>query len=209
MEIKINHSTTSKFGRFFSIIKTIKCVNWLSMQYITLQVEQIEYLGMEDNKGSYNGELVAGSNMMMLDYLFNQEDQLMAYQLVRLAEGGAWQVLSGGSPVATLTKTDGRWLALNEAKLDVDSICKIGDFIDQQNFNRLPAKIKQHWEDFVAEVLVKNDSEYIIVTVPGINFTSFKRFFAEYIGHLVEDEWPIEFKVYDFSFNEDFVVRVF
>ncbi|WP_316807793.1 hypothetical protein [Pedobacter agri] len=164
---------------------------------------------MEENKHAYNGELVAGSNMMMLDYLFNQEDQLTAYQLIRHAEGGAWQVISSGLLIAVLFKTDGKWDALGGAAIDIESILKIGSFIDQQHFNRLPAKIKQHWEEFVAEVVVKSDSEYLIVTAPDINFSGFKKFFSEYIGHMVEDEWPIEFKVYDAGFNEDFVVRVF
>ena len=75
--------------------------------------------------------------------------------------------------------------------------------------NQLPDKIRQKWEDSIEQVIMKSDSEYIIVARPGINFTAFKRFFSEYIGNLVEDEWAVEFKVYNADFDDDFMVRVF
>lgn len=75
--------------------------------------------------------------------------------------------------------------------------------------SRLAQKIIQKWEDFIEQVIMKSDSEYIIVARSGINFMAFKRFFSEYIGNLVEDEWAVEFKVYNADFDDDFLVRVF
>ncbi|KLT63857.1 hypothetical protein [Pedobacter sp. BMA] len=164
---------------------------------------------MEQNAKGFNADLIAGSNMVMLDYHFVDSGQIRVYQLVRFAPGEGWNVLSNGFLLGSIKKIDEQWTAVNGEELSVERVLNIGIFIDQQHFNRLPEKIRQKWEDFIEQVIMQTDSEYIIVTRAGINFTAFKRFFTEYIGNLVEDDWAVEFKVYNADFDDDFVVRVF
>lgn len=163
---------------------------------------------MEQYSNAFKGNLVANTKTVVLDYLFGEGDEMDAYQLVRFAEGEAWNILSDGFLLGSLNKIDNFWIADNAVGLDGERICSIGKFIDSQHFNRLPGKIIEHWAEFVDRVIMQTDSEYLIVTLPEIDFESFQRLFTSFATELVEDPWPIEFKVYNAEFDKDFIVRV-
>jgi len=101
------------------------------------------------------------------------------------------------------------WTQTGEYFLDGFRADQIGNFIDQQHFNLMPDKIKTHWFDAVEEVIMQNDSLYLVICKPGIEFRRFKNVFGSFISELVEEEWAVEFKVYNAEFSDEFLVRVF
>ncbi|WP_231491406.1 hypothetical protein [Pedobacter sp. Leaf170] len=147
--------------------------------------------------------------MVVLDYLFEDQTGLKAYQLIRQGSGAVWLVLDDDELLATLDKTDGRWAAVGDSSLDVSRLNHIGSFIDKQHFNFLPGKIKSHWADWVQEVVMENDSAYLVICRANTDFFRFKSVFSAFIGQLVEDEWEITFKVYNADFTDEFMVRVY
>jgi hypothetical protein len=164
---------------------------------------------MEKDTDGYKSDLLATSKMVVLDYLFGEGEEMQAYQLVRFAEGEAWNVLSEGLLLASLKKNEAGWWQVIGENLSIDMVKDIGAFIDAQHFNLLPAKIRHHWQEYVAEVIMQNDSLYLVIALQGINFERFKKMFTSFIGELVEDPWAVEFKVYNGDFTNEFIVRVF
>jgi len=164
---------------------------------------------MERVSGEYNGSMVASSKIVTLDYLFNENDQIKAYQLVRFATGEPWLVLEDGLLLCTIEKKENIWLETTPSDIDRELLRQIGVFIDKQHFNFLPDKIKTHWDDAVQEVIMQSDSEYLVVCKENIEFNYFKNVFSAFIAELIEEEWSVEFKVYNSSFNDEFIVRVF
>lgn len=164
---------------------------------------------MNQSSTDFNQALAATSKMVSLDYFFGEGDEVKLYQTIRFAEGEAWNVLLDGMLVASLRKENKIWYKVIGEDFAEEVVKTIGEFIDAQHFNLLPSKIKKHWQEDVAEVIMHNDSEYLIVTLPEANFDRFKKKFTSFIGELVEDPWPVEFKVYNAEFSEDFIARVF
>lgn len=146
---------------------------------------------------------------VILDYLFGEGDAMNAYQIIRYNESEPWLVIENGSLKATLKKHQHVWKSISEAHIDTERIEQIGKFIDAQYFNFLPDKIKMHWHDDVNEVMMQNDGLYLVICKPDINFRRFKNVFSAFIAQLVEDEWAVEFKVYNAAFTDEFVVKVF
>ncbi|RZJ92842.1 MAG: hypothetical protein EOO20_00005 [Chryseobacterium sp.] len=72
----------------------------------------------------------------------------------------------------------------------------------------MPKLIKNRWKDFVAEVVVQSESNYLIVTKADIDFETFERIFSDFVPQLIKEEWPITFKVYDAGFNQEFELRI-
>jgi len=164
---------------------------------------------MERVSKIYNGKTDQGSKMVSLDYLFEEKGQLNAYQIVRFAPGEPWLVLDEGLLIATILKSEKSWTEIAPANLEEEKLEKIGRFIDKQHFNFLPEKIKTHWSDAVKEVIMQNDSEYLVICKSDIEFDRFKNVFSAFITELVEEEWAVEFKVYNANFTNEFIVRVF
>ncbi|WP_231425351.1 hypothetical protein [Pedobacter sp. Leaf250] len=159
---------------------------------------------MELNPKSFEPQQVANSNMILLDYFIGEGEGLEAYQLVRFSRSEVWNVLCDGFLLGSLKKKDGKWLEDSAGNLSKHELVKIGDFIDRQHFNSLPYRIKEHWEEYVEEVIMQTDSEYLVVTIAGSNFERFEKMFRSFISELIEDSWPIHFKVYDSGFEREF-----
>lgn len=172
------------------------------------KLRSIISISMEQYSNAFKENLVATSKTVVLDYLFGEGEDMAAYQLVRFSREGPWCVLSSGYLLGNLSKLDGIWIAQDADRIDGERILSIGKFIDSQHFNLLPDKIKLHWEEWVAEVIMHNDSNYMVVCKEGIEFEHFKRMFCAYIPELVEEEWTIVFNVYNAGFSEDFKVEV-
>jgi len=51
---------------------------------------------------------------------------------------------------------------------------------------------------------MQTDSDYLVVGMAGINFERFEKMFRSFISELIEDPWPIHFKVYDGGFEREF-----
>ncbi|WP_316825982.1 MULTISPECIES: hypothetical protein [Pedobacter] len=163
---------------------------------------------MEHYSNVFKQNLVATTRTVVLDYLFGEGDAMDAYQLVRFAEGEPWNVLYNGFLLGSLSKVDGIWISANGENLDGGRISAIGKFIDSQHFNLLPDKIKVHWEEQVKEVIMENDSSYMVVCRDGIEFDCFRLIFSSFVSELVEEEWPVVFSVYNAAFSDDFKVEV-
>lgn len=167
---------------------------------------------ISDHMGQYSNvfkeNLMAGSKTVVLDYLFGEGDDINAYQLVRFAESEPWNVLCNGYLLGRLSKANGAWVEVNNGSLGEERILSIGKFIDSQHFNLLPDKIKAHWEDSVQEVIMNNDSSYMVVCREGIEFDRFKLMFCSFIPELVKEEWAVTFKVYNAAFSDDFEIEV-
>jgi hypothetical protein len=163
---------------------------------------------MEQYSNVFKENLVATSRTLVLDYLFGEGQSMDAYQLVRFAEGEPWNVLYNGFLLGSLAKVNGAWISANGENLDGERILSIGRFIDSQHFNLLPDKIKTHWEESVREVIMENDSSYMVICRDDIDFGRFKRMFSSFISELVEEEWPVTFKVYNAAFSDDFEIEV-
>ena len=163
---------------------------------------------MGEYSNVFKQNLVATTRTVVLDYLFGEGRDMDAYQLARFAEGEPWNVLHKGLLLGSLTKTDWVWISVNGENLDGKRIIAIGKFIDSQHFNLLPDKIKVHWEEYVNEVIMENDSSYIVVCKEEIEFYRFRLMFSSFISELVEEEWPVNFKVYNAAFSDDFEIEV-
>lgn len=162
---------------------------------------------MEQNANEYMMETESGK-MVVLDYFFGEGENMQAYQLIRFAEGEAWNVVLDGRLWASVRKDQNKWVKVIGETMDEAQVFAIGKFIDAQHFNLLPSKVKSHWREYVAEVIMITDSEYIVVTLPDISFERFQKMFCSFIEELVEDLWPIDFKVYNSEFTNEFFARV-
>lgn len=149
---------------------------------------------MEQNASKYVTQTESGK-MVVLDYVFGEGENILAYQLIRFAEGEARNVLVGGRLFASVRKDENRWVKVIGETLEEAQVSNIGKFIDAQHFNLLPSKIKKHWEEYISEVIMKTDSMYLVIIAKEVDFDHFKRLFTSYIGQLVEDPWTVEFKV--------------
>lgn len=152
---------------------------------------------------------VASTKMIALDYIFGEGEQIRAFQIVRFSAKEPWLVLEKGALLSTLDKQNGIWVQNGANLLHDECAVKIGKFIDHQHFNFLPGKIKTHWFEAVEEVVMQNDSLYLVVCKAEIEFSRFKNVFSSFIPNLVEEEWAVEFKVYNADFTDEFLVRVF
>jgi hypothetical protein len=110
--------------------------------------------------------------------------------------------------MANLYKADESRISVYGGSLDNRQVASIGRFIDSQHFNLLPDKIKTHWEEQVQEVIMENDSSYMVVCRDGIEFSRFRLMFSSFISELVEEEWPVSFRVYNALFSDDFEIEV-
>lgn len=164
---------------------------------------------MEPVSKEYNGNMVASPTMVVLDFLFDKEGEVKAYQIVRFEHGEPWLVLDEGMLMATISKSPSGWSEITPCLFDPELLKQIGRFIDKQHFNFLPDKIKIHWSDAVQEVIMRSEREYLVVCKENIEFERFKNVFTSFIAELVEDEWAVEFKVYNAGFSDEFLVRVF
>lgn len=156
----------------------------------------------------FKEKLITASRTLVLDYLFGEGQDMDAYQIVRFSQGEPWHVLHNGFLLGSLNKVAERWILVDGKNLCNERVIAIGNFIDSQHFNLLPDKIKMHWVEQVQEVIMENDSSYMVICREGIEFSRFKLMFCSFIPELIEEEWPVKFSVYNAAFSDDFEVEV-
>jgi len=158
---------------------------------------------------NYKNNKLLTPPVISLDYLFGEGENMDAYRVISYSKTEPWIILSAGKMIGAIQKKDACWVNQIESSLPAEQIDAIGKFIDEQQFNFLPEKIKSHWRDAVQEVIMKSDESYLVICKADADFMRFKNVFSNYISQLVEDEWAVEFKVYNADFTDEFVVKVF
>lgn len=134
---------------------------------------------------------------------FDQNVVSKAYQVIQFRAGESWRIARDGELLGSMEKLDGVWKGREGSELGDELIGNIGRLIDAQHFNRLPAEIKIHWPGQVQEVIPTGDVEYLVIAKPEVDFERFVKIFAAYIPHLLKDEWPVLFRLYDAGMNRD------
>lgn len=134
---------------------------------------------------------------------FDQNIVTKAYQVIQFRSGESWRVARDGELLGSMEKLDGVWRGCVGTDLPAELVDRIGRLIDAQHFNRVPDDIKTHWPAQVQEVIPTGDVEYLVIAKPEVDFERFVKIFAAYVPHLLKDEWPVLFKVYDAAMNED------
>jgi len=129
-----------------------------------------------------------------------------AYQVIQFRAGESWRIARDGELLGSVEKLNGVWRVREGSELAEELIGNIGRLIDAQHFNKLPNDIKIHWPAQVEEVIPSGDEEYLVITKPEIDFERFVKIFTAYIPHLLKDEWPVLFKLYDAGMNQDWEV---
>lgn len=163
---------------------------------------------MEHNTKETSYSHITSERKTILDYFFNEGDGLQVFQLVSDLPLERWEVLFEGFLMGRIKKTEGAWVAEPTPFLSAEKVFAIGNLIDQQHFNHLPEDIKKHWQAYVQEIIVQSDSDYMVICRKGIDFSHFKTIFTSFIVNFIQDEWPIDFYVYDADFAIDFHARV-
>ncbi|MDQ1142471.1 MAG: hypothetical protein ABWZ79_06430 [Pedobacter agri] len=149
--------------------------------------------------------------MIKLHYLHEdptQELGFSAYLLLQEENHHSFLILNDDEILGQIDLSNGHWRNLADQKLDEEFVKSISKFIMAQQFLHLPKLIKNRWKDFVAEVVVQSESNYLIVTKADIDFETFERIFSDFVPQLIKEEWPITFKVYDAGFNQEFELRI-
>lgn len=146
--------------------------------------------------------------MIELTYFSEKQIGVPAYQVIQFNPGEPWQIIDGDEVIGRMQKQEGLWSLQVLSTIPDGLVTGIVKLIEQQHFNQLPAKIKEHWELYVQEVITKSDTLYLIVCKPGIDFDRFKKLFWGYIGELIKDPWEVRFSVYNADMTDDFEVIV-
>lgn len=137
---------------------------------------------------------------------FDQNAVNRAYQVIQFRAGESWRISREGELLGSMEKLNGIWRGRGGSELADELIGNIGRLIDAQHFNRLPDEIKTHWPAQVQEVIPTGDVEYLVVAKPEVDFDKFVKIFTAYVPHLLKDEWPVLFKLYDAGMNRDLEV---
>ena len=146
--------------------------------------------------------------MIELIYFSKGENQKKAYHIMQPRGGEPWQIVDGDELIGTMEKLQGLWNLCGVGEIPAGLCTELAELIESQHFNHLPEDIKTHWPGKVLEVVVKNDAEYLVICKPETDLERFVKLFSAYAPHLLKDEWPIVFKLYDAEMNEDLEVTV-
>jgi hypothetical protein len=146
--------------------------------------------------------------MIELVYFLEEQNGTPAYQVIQFNPGEPWQIVDGDEIIGRIQKQEGLWSLNALSNVPEGLLTGIAKLIEQQDFNRLPSKIKEHWATYVQEVIAQNDALYLIVCKDNIDFDRFKKLFWGYIGELIKDPWEIRFRVYNSDMSDDFEVVV-
>jgi len=146
----------------------------------------------------------------MIELIYFSEKQIgtPAYQVIQFNPGEPWQIVDGDEVIGSMQKQEGLWSLQAQCSVPDGLVTGIAILIENQHFNRLPAKIKEHWESYVHEVVNQSDALYLIVCKEHVDFDRFKKLFGGYIGELIKDPWEIRFRVYNSDMSDDFEVVV-
>ena len=156
----------------------------------------------------YRKELSTSTSKVVLDYVIGEGNAAETYQLVNYLESEGWHILSGGYLIGRLQKVDNAWLSTIPTNLDQERLSEIGAFIDAHHFNHLSLKLKNHWATYIQEVIMQSDIDYLIVCREHIDLGRFQLLFTSFLKELVAVPWPINFKVYNSDFSDEFLTEV-
>ena len=145
--------------------------------------------------------------MIELEYIEGGSDGGV-FQVIQFRSGESWRVARDGELLASIEKAGDTWQGRVNCMLTDELVQRIGEYIDGQHFNRLPKNLKAHWSQYVTEVVVQDDSQYLVICKSGIDFDRFEKIFKAYISILVKDEWEIRFRVFNADMSSDFEVLV-
>jgi len=149
--------------------------------------------------------------MIKFHYVYEDASQalgLSACILLQEQPEGPFLILDGDEILGQLDFINGCWCNSSNPQTDDEFMNAVRTFINAQQFLKLPVQIKKRWPMMVEEVIVKSESSYLLVTKPGVNFSSFERIFKDYISELVKDEWALCFEVFSADFNDDFIFKI-
>jgi len=156
----------------------------------------------------YRKEPSASARKIVLDCIIGEGKAAETYQLVNYLESEGWHILSDGYLIGRLEKVNNAWLSTIPTKLNQERLSEIGAFIDAHNFNHISLKLKKRWPIYIQEVIMQNDSDYLVICRENIDFGRFKLLFTSFIKELVALPWPVGFKVYNGDFSDEFLVEV-
>lgn len=146
--------------------------------------------------------------MIELTYFSEELTQSQVYQVIQFNPGEPWQLVNGDEVIGTVDMEHGLWNLRSWVPVPDGLLTGIGRLIENQHFNKLPAAISGRWSEYVQQVVVVSDSEYLVIGLDGIDLERFEKLFSSSISELVKDEWKIRFRVYDALMAEDFEVWV-
>jgi hypothetical protein len=147
-------------------------------------------------------------DMIELTYFSQQETGSPVYQVIQFNPGEPWQLVNGDEVIGTVDKQHGLWNLRSWSPVPEGLVTGIGQLIENQHFNRLPALISQRWSEYVQQVVVVSDREYLVICTDGIDLEHFEKLFRGSVSELVKDEWRIRFRVYDALMSADFELLV-
>jgi hypothetical protein len=147
--------------------------------------------------------------MIELDFFFNLPNgDMMHLQLKQFKETKPWTVLAHDQELGSIAKDKEGWIQLSGDILSEELIHGMGLFIDGQQHQYLPDKIKLRWPTLIEEIVVKSDAEYMVICKAFVDFRAFEKMFEEFVPDMIKEEWAINFKVYSHNFDEDFVKQL-
>ncbi|MCZ4244069.1 hypothetical protein [Pedobacter punctiformis] len=146
--------------------------------------------------------------MITLNFLYDIDGETHLYGLKQEVRNEPFNVFLEEKMVAVIDEVKGQWIQVSGENLETELLLNIGQFINNQNYQKLPNEIKMHWVKYVEEVLATSDDFYLVVTKPKINFDRFEKAFKNYIDNLVKDKWQVTFRVCDAGFNHEFIVLI-
>lgn len=146
--------------------------------------------------------------MIELIYFSKTEHQKKAYHVIQSKSGEPWQIVDGDELIGRMEKMQGFWNLRCWGDIPEGMCTELAKLIESQHFNRLPDDIKMHWPGKVLEVVVKDDAEYLVICKPGTDLERFLKLFTAYAPHLLKDEWPILFKIYNSEMSEDYEISI-
>ncbi|WP_316804187.1 hypothetical protein [Pedobacter nototheniae] len=146
--------------------------------------------------------------MISLDFLYDTDDGTQLYVLQQVEKKAVFKVFFNQDLIAEIDQGIAGWTQLSGNDLEPQLLIRIGEFINHQHYQKLPAEIKEHWFNYVAEAIATSDDFYLIITRPEIDFNRFEKTFKNYIANLVKDEWAITFRVCDAGFNHEFTLVI-
>ncbi|SER95149.1 hypothetical protein [Pedobacter rhizosphaerae] len=146
--------------------------------------------------------------MIELDYFFptpGGADRVI--QLIQFELQEPWRLVEGDKLLGNIAKLRGEWRQVLGESLPAALVSGAGTFIDRQHYHALPAEIMARWPKLIEQVVMRSDSEFMVVCSAQVSFRTFEQIFSKYVVSLLQDEWPVTFRVYNHNFSEDFIFR--
>lgn len=146
--------------------------------------------------------------MIELDHFFHTPDgAVRVIQLIQFELQEPWRLVEGDRLLGSIAKLRGEWRQVLGENLPNQLVSSAGTFIDRQHYHSLPAEIMARWPKLIEQVVMRSDSEFMVVCKAPVSFRTFEQIFSKYVVSLLRDEWPVTFRVYNHNFSQDFVLK--